>query len=125
MVDLWRSPRKREVVRTTLIIKSTSVSSINEVCAQKGVVIKFVPLFLLESGDQYVSPFHDIPLYVNGDRIVCNMIVEVPRWTNAKMEVCVHMKPAESNCMYVHLCSCQCSLHQYLLVLVHGLAVRL
>jgi glycerophosphoryl diester phosphodiesterase len=40
-----------------------------------------------ESGDQYVSPFHDISLYVNGDRTVCNMIVEIPRWTNAKMEV--------------------------------------
>ena len=44
------------------------------------------PLFS-ESGDQYVSPFHDISLYANDDRTVCNMIVEVPRWTNAKMEV--------------------------------------
>ena len=41
-----------------------------------------------ESGDQYVSPFHDISLYANDDRTVCNMVVEVPRWTNAKMEVC-------------------------------------
>ena len=41
----------------------------------------------LESGEQYVSPFHDIPLYANSDRSVCNMVVEVPRWTNAKMEV--------------------------------------
>jgi inorganic pyrophosphatase len=44
--------------------------------------------FLLQSGDQYISPFHDIPLFVTGDdRTVCNMIVEIPRWTNAKMEV--------------------------------------
>jgi len=34
-----------------------------------------------------VSPFHDIPLYANEQQTVLNMIVEVPRWTNAKMEV--------------------------------------
>uniref|UniRef100_A0A8D0L0R6 inorganic diphosphatase n=1 Tax=Sphenodon punctatus TaxID=8508 RepID=A0A8D0L0R6_SPHPU len=31
---------------------------------------------------KYISPFHDIPLFV-----VFNMVVEVPRWTNAKMEI--------------------------------------
>lgn len=35
-----------------------------------------------------VSPFHDIPLYANEQQTVLNMIVEVPRWSNAKMEVC-------------------------------------
>ena len=34
-----------------------------------------------------VSPWHDIPLYANESQTVLNMIVEVPRWTNAKMEV--------------------------------------
>jgi hypothetical protein len=34
-----------------------------------------------------VSPFHDIPLYANQQQTILNMIVEVPRWTNAKMEV--------------------------------------
>ena len=34
-----------------------------------------------------LSPFHDIPLYANEEQTVLNMIVEVPRWTNAKMEV--------------------------------------
>ena len=34
-----------------------------------------------------ISPFHDIPLYANADRNVFNMVVEIPRWTNAKMEV--------------------------------------
>jgi hypothetical protein len=37
-----------------------------------------------------VSPFHDIPLYANEKEGILNMIVEVPRWTNAKMEVCAH-----------------------------------
>ena len=34
-----------------------------------------------------VSPFHDVPLYANEQQTVLNMIVEIPRWTNAKMEV--------------------------------------
>lgn len=38
-----------------------------------------------ESGP--ISPFHDIPLKAAPN--VFNMVVEVPRWTNAKMEVCV------------------------------------
>ncbi|ELU10029.1 hypothetical protein CAPTEDRAFT_221412 [Capitella teleta] len=34
-----------------------------------------------------ISPFHDIPLKVAGKENVFNMVVEVPRWTNAKMEI--------------------------------------
>lgn len=36
-----------------------------------------------------VSPFHDIPLYANEQKTILNMIVEIPRWTNAKLEVCL------------------------------------
>ena len=34
-----------------------------------------------------VSPFHDIPLYANQEKTILNMVVEIPRWTNAKLEV--------------------------------------
>lgn len=34
-----------------------------------------------------ISPFHDIPLYANEQQTVLNMVVEIPRWTNGKMEV--------------------------------------
>jgi hypothetical protein len=34
-----------------------------------------------------ISPFHDIPLYANEQQTVLNMIVEIPRWTNGKLEV--------------------------------------
>jgi inorganic pyrophosphatase len=34
-----------------------------------------------------VSPFHDIPLYANAEQTILNMVVEIPRWTNAKLEV--------------------------------------
>jgi len=35
-----------------------------------------------------VSPFHDIPLYANEQQTILNMVVEIPRWTNAKLEIC-------------------------------------
>nr|CDS27386.1 inorganic pyrophosphatase [Hymenolepis microstoma] len=38
------------------------------------------------SNDGPISPFHDIPLRSSPD--VFNMVVEIPRWTNAKMEIC-------------------------------------
>ncbi|XP_055387084.1 inorganic pyrophosphatase [Condylostylus longicornis] len=34
-----------------------------------------------------ISPLHDIPLFANDSKNVYNMVVEVPRWTNAKMEI--------------------------------------
>jgi inorganic pyrophosphatase len=34
-----------------------------------------------------LSPFHDIPLYANEQQTVLNMVVEIPRWTNAKLEI--------------------------------------
>lgn len=32
---------------------------------------------------------HDIPLYADEKNKIMNMIVEIPRWTNAKMEICL------------------------------------
>jgi inorganic pyrophosphatase len=34
-----------------------------------------------------VSPFHDIPLYANEAQTILNMVVEIPRWTNGKLEI--------------------------------------
>ena len=34
-----------------------------------------------------LSPFHDIPLYANEQQTILNMIVEIPRWSNGKLEV--------------------------------------
>jgi inorganic pyrophosphatase len=41
----------------------------------------------IEKDGVLVSPFHDIPLYANEQQTVLNMVVEIPRWTNAKQEV--------------------------------------
>ncbi|XP_075400974.1 inorganic pyrophosphatase 2, mitochondrial isoform X2 [Tenrec ecaudatus] len=44
-------------------------------------------VFLKNVAGHYISPFHDIPLNVDSTENVFNMVVEVPRWTNAKMEI--------------------------------------
>lgn len=40
-----------------------------------------------EDNNGPISPLHDIPLVVDPVKKTYNMLVEVPRWTNAKMEV--------------------------------------
>ncbi|KAK6170353.1 hypothetical protein SNE40_018765 [Patella caerulea] len=45
-------------------------------------------LFFKDQNGKVISPWHDIPLRVPGTDNVFNMVVEIPRWTNAKMEVC-------------------------------------
>ncbi|KAJ3397888.1 inorganic diphosphatase [Chytriomyces confervae] len=44
-------------------------------------------VYIENSQGKVVSPFHDIPLFANAEKTVLNMIVEVPRWTNAKLEI--------------------------------------
>ncbi|KII70899.1 Inorganic pyrophosphatase [Thelohanellus kitauei] len=36
---------------------------------------------------RYVSPFHDIPLFSDVHAQILNMVVEIPRWSNAKFEI--------------------------------------
>jgi hypothetical protein len=39
-------------------------------------------------GDDIVSPWHEIPLFLSeNEPQVVNMVVEIPRWSNVKMEV--------------------------------------
>jgi inorganic pyrophosphatase len=41
----------------------------------------------IEKDGQPISPFHDIPLYANAEKTILNMVVEIPRWTNGKLEI--------------------------------------
>ncbi|KAG1783545.1 inorganic pyrophosphatase [Suillus placidus] len=41
----------------------------------------------IEHNNSVVSSFHDVPLFADQSSGILNMIVEVPRWTNAKMEI--------------------------------------
>lgn len=40
-----------------------------------------------EETKSFVSPFHDIPLVSAKDQQLHNFVVEIPRWSNAKMEI--------------------------------------
>lgn len=59
-------------------------------------------IYFKNSGGKYISPFHDIPLTAETEQdndvpakkpkkseteVLFNMVVEVPRWSNAKMEI--------------------------------------
>ncbi|KAL4242511.1 PPase family protein [Abortiporus biennis] len=41
----------------------------------------------IEKSDHVISSFHDIPLFFDKGAHILNMIVTVPRWTNATMEI--------------------------------------
>lgn len=41
----------------------------------------------IEQAGNLLSPFHDIPLRVANGGGELHMVVEIPRWTNAKFEV--------------------------------------
>ncbi|XP_058262805.1 inorganic pyrophosphatase 2, mitochondrial isoform X2 [Hemibagrus wyckioides] len=43
-------------------------------------------VYFKTSDGKYISPFHDIPLYADEAKNIFHAVVEVPRWTNAKME---------------------------------------
>ncbi|XP_071952154.1 inorganic pyrophosphatase-like [Antedon mediterranea] len=44
-------------------------------------------IYFRNSNGSYISPFHDIPVYANKGQSNLHMVVEIPRWTNAKMEI--------------------------------------
>jgi len=44
-------------------------------------------IFFKDAKNNFISPFHDIPLYADEGNKFFNMVVEIPRWTNAKMEI--------------------------------------
>ncbi|RJE26460.1 Inorganic pyrophosphatase [Aspergillus sclerotialis] len=41
----------------------------------------------LSLGDKMISPWHDIPLFADERESVLNMVVEIPRWENVKLEI--------------------------------------
>lgn len=47
----------------------------------------YITIIITENENGVVSPFHDIPLLADSTGKIFNMVVEIPRWTNAKMEV--------------------------------------
>jgi len=52
----------------------------------KAETLEYRMYFLLN--DQPISPFHDIPLYSDKSKGILNMVLEIPKGTQAKMEIC-------------------------------------
>jgi inorganic pyrophosphatase len=44
-------------------------------------------LYLENQKGELISPFHDIPLFADEAKGIFNMVVEIPRWSNAKLEI--------------------------------------
>lgn len=44
-------------------------------------------VYFKNSNGNVISPFHDIPLYADKTNNILNAVIEIPRWTNAKMEI--------------------------------------
>lgn len=58
-----------------------------------------------------ISPFHDISVFADASKKIFNMIVEVPRWSNAKMEIAtkeplnpIKQDVKKGQLRYVHNC---------------------
>lgn len=69
-------------------------------------------LFFKNNEGKIVSPFHDIPLVASRDgETLYNMVVEIPRWSNAKMEIAtkepfnpIKQDVKKGKLRYVHNC---------------------
>lgn len=69
-------------------------------------------IFFKNNDGKIISPFHDIPLVASTDNgTLYNMIVEIPRWTNAKMEIAtkepfnpIKQDMKKGKLRYVHNC---------------------
>lgn len=74
---------------TTTSSSSTMAYSVRKVAAPNTLEHRVY----IEKDGVPVSPFHDVPLYANQEQTILNMIVEIPRWTNAKLEVSLFRSP--------------------------------
>jgi len=61
-----------------------------EAVSKGAVNSKDYRVFFKNAAGTPISPLHDIPLFANDAKQIYNMVVEVPRWTNAKMEICLN-----------------------------------
>ncbi|XP_074648175.1 uncharacterized protein LOC141903774 isoform X2 [Tubulanus polymorphus] len=89
---LRRSSYHRSL-RPSSILRRLSSDYCTKMSAPFSIVERGTPysleyrVFFKDSQDRIISPFHDIPLFADKENNVFNMVVEVPRWSNAKMEI--------------------------------------
>lgn len=73
---------------TSILMTAASVAgksySVRQVGARNTLEYR---AYLQNAQGHLISPFHDIPLYADEAKGIFNMIVEVPRFSNAKLEI--------------------------------------
>lgn len=82
----------RQTIRSNLDVRrclpsnhSRTVSSYTAI--HRGALNTTDYRIFFENDGNIISPLHDIPLYANDADKTFHMVCEVPRWTNAKMEI--------------------------------------
>ena len=78
---LTTNPFTRQVVRMTA---SASTFTTRQVGAKFSLEYR---CFLQDGSGKVISPFHDVPLYHDEAAGILNMVVEVSRFSNAKLEI--------------------------------------
>ncbi|KAI9244754.1 inorganic pyrophosphatase [Helicostylum pulchrum] len=79
--------KNQRLLRTCFIRYSSTYKSISV-----GQPFTETHRVFLERDGKVISPFHDIPLYTDEQKNIVNMVVEIPRWTNAKVEIATKEK---------------------------------
>lgn len=76
----------KTLLRNVIMTATSAVNqySIRQVGAKNSLEYR---AYLLNAAGLVVSPFHDIPLFHDETNGILNMVVEVPRFSNAKLEI--------------------------------------
>merc|ERR1711963_185976 len=73
--------------RQIILIQQTLKMSSYQLVPRGSLYNENFRLYFKNSSNEIISPMHDIPMADNAEANEFNMVVEVPRWSNAKMEI--------------------------------------
>jgi len=91
-VQNTRKRTQNEIAASTTSVKQIrAMSSFSTVERGAANTLDYRIFYKNANGD-IISPFHDIPCFADEGNKIYNMVVEVPRWTNAKMEIATKEK---------------------------------
>ncbi|KAK6749942.1 hypothetical protein RB195_002135 [Necator americanus] len=85
-----RAPGSARVIGTEQINPKQKMSggdAVHYETIERGSLYGLDYRVFIKGPDGVLSPWHDVPLYADASKKIFNMIVEIPRWTNAKMEM--------------------------------------
>ncbi|OXU31176.1 hypothetical protein TSAR_009418 [Trichomalopsis sarcophagae] len=84
LVQQLRQPVQESLARKSVIARNMSTSFTT---VERGAPNSPEYRLFFQNENSPISPMHDIPLFADEANKTFHMVVEVPRWTNAKMEI--------------------------------------